>query len=279
MASSLTVTEGYVSRQEGGRMYYTKLGQGEPLVFVPAGSGRTLRRVADEFAKHFTCYIQDSVGSDRSDIPRSWIATRKWTVPDYTAAALEFMDLMDVKQAHLIGDHTGSMVVLDIAANHPERVKKIVMDSLPYWNLRRGEIIWERFFKLQHTDRTSFDVPVDPLLPPWEEARKQDPDLTREEWELQDELRRRDRRWQVAHEFSNTHFDTEVLGPKVKAPTLLLYGEREILRRGEQRALDGIKGSILKVVADSPKEGVATGGVHNHKPEEFTRLALEFLLS
>ena len=64
----------------------------------------------------------------------------------------------------------------------------------------------------------------------------------------------------------------------MKAPTLLIYGEREVLRRGEQRAHEGIQDATLKIIQDSPKEGVATGGLHRFKPKEFSKLALDFLL-
>ena len=278
MASSTEITEHYVARQEGGRVYYYKVGQGEPLVFIGGGSGRSLRLITDRFTQHFTCYVLDLPGSDHSDIPRSWIATRTWTLPEYTAAILEVLDIIGIEQSSFVGDHTGAMIVLDIAANHPKRVKKLVLDSLAYWDLRRGAVIWEASYNLQYTDTTSYDVPVSPLPPPWEEAKKTESDLTWEEWRARDELSRRDRRWQRVHMYANSHFDTEALGPKVKAPTLLIYGEREVLRRGEQRAHEGIKGSTLKIIQDSPKKGVPTGGSHRFKPEEFSKLALDFLL-
>ena len=52
MASSTGITEHYVARQEGGRVYYYKTGQGEPLVFIGGGSGRGFRLITDGFAQH-----------------------------------------------------------------------------------------------------------------------------------------------------------------------------------------------------------------------------------
>lgn len=272
-------TDHYVARQEGGRVCCYKVGQGRPLVFVPSGSGRSLRESADKLAHHFTCYVLDLPGYDHSDIPRSWLATRKWAIGDYSAAILEVLDILGIKECSLVGDHTGAMVALDIAAYHPERVEKLVLDSLPCWDMLRGQTVWERFYKPQLTDVASYDVPVPPLLLPWEKAREKDHGLSREEWKLNDELNRRDRRWHREHMYANAHFDVEALGPRVGVPTLLVYGERDGLRRGEQRAHEGIKGSILRVIPDCPPEGVATGGVHRFKPDEFTRLVLDFLLS
>ena len=278
MTAVTEITEHYVPRQEGGRVYYYRVGQGEPLVFIPGGNGRGFRLVTDKFAQHFTCYVLDLPGSDHSDIPRSWLSTRTWTVSDYTAAILEVLDSIGIEQSCFIGDHTGAMIVLNIAAHYPKRVKKMVLDSLAFWDLRRGAAVWESAFKLQHTDTTSYDVPVSPLLPPWEEAKRNEPDLALEAWKLRDELSRRDRRWHRVHQYANSHFDTEALGPMVEVPTLLIYGEREVLRRGEKRAHEAIRGSILKIIQDSPRKGVATGGSHQFKPEEFSKLALDFLL-
>lgn len=278
MVGSANISEHYVSRQEGGRVYYCKVGDGEPLVFIPGGGGRSFRQISTKFAQDFTCYIPDLPGREHSDIPRSWLANRIWTIPDYSRAILEVLDAVGIQQCSFVGDHTGAIIALDIAANQPDRVKKLVLDSLGFWDLRRGDIVWEKFFKLQHTDTTSYDVPVEPLLPPWEDAKMNAPTLDWGEWKLADEVHRRDRRWAIAHEYANSHFDVEAIAPKVRAPTLLIYGEREILRRGEQRANDAIEGSLLEIVPDSPKEGVATGGAHVYKPDDFARLALAFLL-
>ena len=278
MANELAFTEHRVARQEGGRVYCYQAGKGDPLVFLGADSGRGFTRIVDKFAQHFTCYILDTPGYDRSDIPRSWLATKRWTISDCAEAVLEVLDNLAVNQCSFVCGHTGAIVVLDIAANHPERVKKLVVDSLPFWSKEQGKVVWEKFFKPQLTDTTSYDAPVAPLLPPWDKVKQNDPDLTWEEWKTRDELNRRDRRWHPVHREAATQVDTAVLGSRVKAPTLLLYGERDSLRRGEQRAHESIGGSILKIIPDSPKEGMPTGGSYRFQPEEFTRLTLDFLL-
>ena len=71
---------------------------------------------------------------------------------------------------------------------------------------------------------------------------------------------------------ANTGYDMQVAGPKVKAPTLLIYGAGDLRRFDGERAHEGIKGSSLKVFSESP------GGAHDAMPEEFTNTALDFLL-
>ncbi len=61
------------------------------------------------------------------------------------------------------------------------------------------------------------------------------------------------------------------IDPRVKAPSLILSGDGERIRFSEKEAEKGIAGTTLKVIEGSP------GPVHEHQPEEFTRLALDFL--
>ncbi len=260
-------TEHYVTREDG-RVYYYKVGQGEPLTLIHNVdySGWYWKRVIDGFAEHFTCYIVDLPGFDHSDIPRG-----EPSVEDYTQAIVDVLDNADVKGTNILGYHMGSMIGVILAASYPQRVKRMVLSGLPYWNKERGRIVWERFFMARFSDTTSYDVAVDPRTT-WEDAAKKDPNLDRERWEKREEIKLKSRR-RIRMSFeAMTKYDVEADGSKVQAPTLLLNGEGDAVRRGEQRAREGIKGSILKVIPGS------NGPAHWDRSEEFTRLALDFFL-
>ena len=49
------------------------------------------------------------------------------------------LDSIGLQQTSFVGSHGGCVVIVDIAVNHPERVKKIVFDGVPYWNLGERE--------------------------------------------------------------------------------------------------------------------------------------------
>ncbi len=266
--SPMNGTEHYVSRKDGG-VYYYKVGQGDPLVFIhDAGSGGwNWGKLIDRFAEHFTCYNIDLPGFDHSDIP-----PRQYSVDDFTQAIVDVLDSASITQTNCVGNHTGALLSLNLAATQPQRVRKIVLDGLPYWNKERGQIIWEKWWIPRFTDTTSYDVPVLPMIP-WEEAVKANPNTDHGVWEKREEIKRKSRRWMRLTEDSNCNFDAEAIGPKVQTPTLLIYGEGDVLRRGEQRAKEAIKGCTHVVV-----EGSTGAGAHGDKPEEFTKLALDFLL-
>jgi pimeloyl-ACP methyl ester carboxylesterase len=266
MTDGMTGSDNYVSRPDG-RIYYHKVGEGEPVIFMHSsgGSGWTWRHVIPIVAEHFTCLNIDLPGFDHSDIP-----PRQYSIEDYARAIVDVLDGAGLQKTHIIGDHTGSHIALALAANFPDRVNRMVLDGLPYWNKERGRIVWERSMVPGFTDTTSYDVPVSPLTT-WEAALNRNPNQDRESWERSEAIKKKSRLWMRYTEEANTQFEGELAGPKVKAPTLLVFGEKDALRRGEARAHDGIKGSFHKVFP-----GVA-GTAHGSKPEEFARLAVDFL--
>ncbi|MBI2165492.1 MAG: alpha/beta hydrolase [Chloroflexi bacterium] len=257
----------YVWRPDG-VVYYEKLGKGEPLIFlhhIELG-GWIWKRVIDKFAEHFTCYNISHPGVDHSDTP-----PRKYSMDDYAKAFIDVMDKLGIGQANIIGSHGGCVMAVAMAVNYPRRVKKLVFDGLPYWDERRGRIVFEQHWMPTYTDTTWCDIPV-PALRSWEEASKTNPTLDREYFELSQAGLRKTRRWYRLSAEALTSYDVEAAGPKIRAPVLMVHGETDLLRRGEQRALEGIKGAVLKVVA-------GCSAPFWEKPEEATKLALEFLLA
>ncbi|MBI2165162.1 MAG: alpha/beta hydrolase [Chloroflexi bacterium] len=258
-------TDHYVYRKDG-RVYLYRVGRGEPVIFLHNFelSGYIWAKALDRFAQHFTCYNIDLPGHDRSDIP-----PRTYWLEDYARAIVDVLDACGIERAHIVGSHGGCVVGIDMAVAYPNRVNKLVFDGLPYWNKERGRTVFEKWWMPMFTDTTSYDVPVIPLKT-WEEVSRHNPHLERDHWERQEEIARKSRRWIRDSFQAMTTYDVEAAGPRVKAPTLLIYGERDALRRGEQRAKEGIKSSTLVVVP-------GVGAPHNDSPDEFVRLAHDFL--
>lgn len=259
-------TEHYVSRSDG-RVYYYKTGRGEPLVFLhgTGSSGWSWKNVTDKFSEHFTCYIIDSPGFDHSDIP-----PRKYSPDDYTMAIFDVIDSVGIKKTNMVAAHTGAMVAVNMAVTYPERVNKLVLDGLPYWNVERGQAFFETRIKPRFKDVTSYDIPVDPLLT-WEEAVKSNPNMNRELFEKREDIKRKSRHWSRLSLEAFTSFDIEAVAPRVKAATLIINGDGD-RNFDEEGAKKGIKGSIHRVISQSP------GQSHEYQPEEFVKIALPFLL-
>ncbi len=237
------------------------------ILLHPVGlSGWCWRKVIDKFANNFTCYNIDMPGFDHSDVP-----SRRYSIEDFSKAIVDVLDSAGIAQADILGDHTGSMVAVDMAGSYPQRVKKMVLDGLPYWDSERGLAYFESHFKPFFTDVTSFDIPVPPSMT-WEEVSEQFPSIDRETWAKREEIKSKSPLWLRFCQEANTNYDVEIAGSRVKTPTLLFYSEGELARFGGERANEGIKGSIIKVFP-----GGGFGGAHENHPEEFSRVALEFL--
>ena len=265
--AALMGTEHYVYRRDG-KIYVYKVGGGEPVIFLHAvgKSGWSWRKALGQFAKQFTCYNIDLPGYDHSDIP-----PREYSIDgDYPQAIVDVMDGLGLEQANIIADRTGSIIAALLAVQHPERVKKMVLEGLPFWDKEHGKIIWERWFMPMFTDTTSYHIAV-AALTTWEEAKAKDPDLELEEWEKTEEIKRKSRLWSRLGQRAHSNYDIAAIGPKVTQPTLLIYGEHDGLRRTEQRAHESIKRSILKVIPGT------AGSPHEKRPDEFVKLAVEFL--
>ena len=260
-------TDHYVSRPEG-RVYYAKSGSGEPLLLLhPVGiSGWSWRKVINDFSQHYTCYNIDLPGYGHSDVPK-----HQFSVDDYTQAILDVMDNASIKQTHILGSHTGAMISVIIAARHPRRVKKMVLDGIPYWNKNEGEVYFEEHISKGFTDTTSFDRPTFGKTN-WDEESARNPALSYERWEKGEEINRKSRYWSRLTFESICSFDMTSIGPSVQSPSLILNGDGERIRFSENQAEKGIAGTKLKVIEKSP------GPVHEYQPVQFTKLALDFLL-
>lgn len=262
----MQVSEHYVGRKDG-RVYYAKVGEGEPLLMLHAAglSGWSWRLVIDKFAKYFTCYNVDLPGYDHSDIP-----PHQYEVEDYLDAIIDVMDSAGITKTSIVASHTGAMLAVVLAAAHPQRVKQMVLDGVPYWSKEGGRTYFQQQVSLGFTDTSSYDRPVLPLTT-WEEASANNPNLTPERWAKGEEIKRVSRYWLRLTLESICNYDMTAIGFKVKAPSLILHGDGEWLPFGYEEVEQGIANTLVKVIQGSP------GPVHEFKPQVFTEIALNYL--
>ncbi len=110
----------------GINIYYQVHGQGEPLVLV-TGLGAdhsTWFRQLPAFRKHYRVITFDSRGVGRTDIPE-----QPWDLKTMAEDAVGLMDHLGIDKAHILGLSLGGMIAQEIAINHPERVKKLILAS------------------------------------------------------------------------------------------------------------------------------------------------------
>jgi pimeloyl-ACP methyl ester carboxylesterase len=75
-------------------------------------------------SKDFRVIAPDMLGHGESSDP-----PREYSIRELGEATIKFMDALGIKQAHVAGNHTGSILALYIAVEHPNRVKKLIVSG------------------------------------------------------------------------------------------------------------------------------------------------------
>ncbi|MGK7870821.1 alpha/beta fold hydrolase [Falsiroseomonas sp. E2-1-a20] len=127
MRAKLPAEEGFVER-DGVRLHYEIYGDGpQTLVFVPPWSivhARVYKAQLPYFSEHFRCIAFDGRGNGGSDRPD---AVEAYALDHFVADLLAVMDATRVGQAILVGLSFGGLLATIVAAQHPERVKAVVL--------------------------------------------------------------------------------------------------------------------------------------------------------
>jgi pimeloyl-ACP methyl ester carboxylesterase len=114
-------------RSRGFALYYETHGGGDglPLVLI-IGLGGTcqgwLLAQVPELSKDRTCIIFDNRGAGRSDDPGGEFTTR-----DMAGDTLALLDELEVSCAHVMGGFLGGLVAQEVAIEHAERVRSLVL--------------------------------------------------------------------------------------------------------------------------------------------------------
>jgi pimeloyl-ACP methyl ester carboxylesterase len=95
------------------------------LVHGVAVSSRYLVPLAQHLADHARVYVPDLPGYGLSDHPPG----RDLTVTELADALLAWMDRIGLERPHLFGNSFGCQVIADLAARHPDRVGRLVLQG------------------------------------------------------------------------------------------------------------------------------------------------------
>lgn len=213
----------------GVRVRYVEAGAGETLLLVHGmfTSARVWQRVIPRLAAQFRVIAPDLPGFGASEKPTRYAFTRE----AYAETLCDLLAGVDAPRAHVVGHAMGGAIALTLAADHPEVVDRLaVINTLPargpmplQARLSLVPVVGSFLLKQFYTraafhgyfrdevyapdtryDRAAVDAWFDAFDPP--EARE------------------------CALRALRSAADVSALGPriaKVRAPTLVLWGERD----------------------------------------------------
>jgi len=114
-----------------GQVHYAECGDAAaPAVLLLHQSPRSwaeYREVLPLLGRRFRAIAMDTVGFGDS-APPPWAPS----IEHWAGVAVELLDALSVGRAHVVGHHTGGVIAVELAANHPHKVGAMVLSSTPY---------------------------------------------------------------------------------------------------------------------------------------------------
>ncbi len=115
-------------------LYYEKMGEGQPLVFIHGLGSSALgwENQVDLFAKHYQVVAFDVRGHGQSDKPPG-----PYSIPLFAQDAAGLIESLGIAPAHVVGLSLGGMIALQLAVSAPDALKSLtVVNSGPDMVLR-----------------------------------------------------------------------------------------------------------------------------------------------
>jgi pimeloyl-ACP methyl ester carboxylesterase len=116
------------TRLTQGTIRYSESGEGPPIVFMHGllVDGRLWRKVTPLLEDDFRCVVPDlPLGSH----PEPMHAGADLTPPGLARLVADFLEALELQDVVLVGNDTGGAITQITAANHPERIGRVVLTN------------------------------------------------------------------------------------------------------------------------------------------------------
>ncbi len=245
-----------------GKMHYQSLGSGSPVILLHSmgSSVWSWSKVLEPLAQSHTVYALDTMGQGDSDKP-----SRDYNTEDYATSVVNFMRAKDITKAALIGNSVGAVFAVQIAAANQTIVDRLVLVGCP---CRETE---QERREAMATSRATYDDKGIPLPRSLEELNQHYVYVSPELQAKVNKDRTKAGVWAWKCTTAMNNFDIVRALNKVRVKTLLIFGEKDMLRSKEKALKNHIKGSTLVII---PKAGHLPQ-VDN--PEAFLEVVQPFL--
>ncbi|MGP8080410.1 MAG: alpha/beta fold hydrolase [Dehalococcoidales bacterium] len=246
-----------------GQMHYRYEGNGDPILLLHPGVGSSdaFTNTMPYMSGKYLVIAPDFLGNGDSDP-----APDQYTMLDHARSLRSFMDSLGIKKASVVGHHTGAKVAAELVINWPERVNKLVLSAIGYWEAA------ENIEKNEPTDFTS-RVEIKPdgshLMEWWRRAAMWGDPLDIVEASVLEYIKAGPRGEEI--HWTARAYDTKGRLPLIKCPTLVLSGAHGLFHSAADNVRKLIPGSKLAVIENGPPRMERT------MPEEFAATILNFL--
>ena len=193
------------------KVYYEVNGQGKPVILLHGWGGQaaSFMPVLDFLSQTFKVYALDLPGFGRSSIPPT-----AWGSNDYALFIYKFLSKLGIAKADLIGHSFGGRIIISLAANFPEKVGKLILVDSAGIRPKRTAKYYLRTLMAKTGKRLS-------SLPPFGKGLK---DVIYNRMGSKDYREAGNMRGILVKVVNE---DLRHLLVKIKAPTLLIWGEED----------------------------------------------------
>jgi len=109
------------------RVAYYEEGSGEPLLLLHGCpfSSFVWRKVIPRLSHRYRCLAPDLLGLGDTETPHG----ADWSLRAQAAMVVGFLDALSIEHAHVVGHDHGGAVAQLLAAEHPERIDRLVISN------------------------------------------------------------------------------------------------------------------------------------------------------
>ncbi|HSR25667.1 MAG TPA: alpha/beta hydrolase [Candidatus Eisenbacteria bacterium] len=122
---------GYVTTDDGVRLYWEETGSGSPVLLIHefAGDHRSWEPQVRELSRRHRCVTYDARGYPPSDVPEE---PERYSQERAVADAVAVLDGLGIGRAHVVGLSMGGFCALHLGLRHPERALSLTVAGCGY---------------------------------------------------------------------------------------------------------------------------------------------------
>jgi len=272
IASDLPWDQGGQIKVTGGTIHWSSMGSGEPLILMPKLGGwiADWRHIAPMLARNYKVIAIDNPGHGKSliyDEPPYLIS-----LTQSASMLMSALDTLNIKTFNAVGNSLGGCILTIAASLWPEHFRKLALISVKFY---RSMTLIELKEKDIALIGKSFNKNGLPINRSFKQISKRfgisDPQIIEE----QNSSRKLAGKWLAPSERGVGRAGIDKYIKNIKAPTLLIYGEKENsgykdFEEIARKNFDTIKSIHIKNSGAFP---------HQEDPKETSRILIDFFNS